>query len=380
MKTTVHRWKRRLFQYEIVLSAGSLLSFPALADSDEAAAEDDKPVPVLTQVVQEDNAHIVRRYPARVQPIEQVDVVSRLAADIEEIGFTEGATVFKGQLLYRLDDVRFVAAVSNQLAKIEELKAKLSLADANLGRKTSLLTKEMTSRSAYDEALAARNSLSAQVAAEKALLRLVEDDLAHTRIVSPIDGRIGLTAKTVGNYITPDSGTLTRIVRTDPLRIRFSLALSDYARLFAGDIARLKREAEISILPPCGLPPPPKAEVEFVDISAVKRTDTVLVYVRQPNPNGRLVPDAVVTLVMSVPANGRRPWVPPQAVIDDGDSTHVFVVEAGRAVLRQVEILAELPDRVFIGSGLKTGETVITGGHHKVSDGTSVSITSEVTP
>ena len=100
----------------------------------------------------------------------------------------------------------------------------------------------------------------------------------------------------------------------------------------------------------------------------VERTDTVLVYVRQPNPDGRLVPDSAATLVLSVSASGVQPWVPPQALIEDGDESFVYVVEDGKATLRAVEESARLPDRVFIKSGLKAGETVIVGGTHKVTD------------
>ena len=93
---------------------------------------------------------------------------------------------------------------------------------------------------------------------------------------------------------------------------------------------------------------------------------------RQPNPDGRLVPDSAATLVLSVAASGVQPWVPPQALIEDGDESFVYVVEDGKANLRAIEESARLPDRVFVKSGLKAGETVIVGGTHKVSDGAAV--------
>ena len=66
------------------------------------------------------------------------------------------------------------------------------------------------------------------------------------------------------------------------------------------------------------------------------------------------------------------PWIPPQALIEDGDERFVYVIEDGKANLRAVEESARLPDRVFVKSGLKAGETVIVGGTHKVSDGVAV--------
>ena len=362
----------RLLQYGFVLS---VIAFAPPALSLHAEGEDpDEPVPVavLTQTVQSDTAKTVRRYPARILAVEQVDVVSRLSADIVEVCFTEGSFVRKGQLLYCLDDTRFVAAVSNHVAQIGEIKAKLELANLAFARKEKLLAKEMVPRADYDAARAAKLELEANLEAAKAALVLAEDDLRHARIVSPIGGKIGLTAKTAGNYVTPESGVLATIVKTDPLRVRFSLSMADYARLFGCSEERLKSEADIRIDTPPGMKPLPKGAIEFIDLKAIERTDTVLVYVRQPNPDGRLVPDSAATVVLSVAASGVLPWVPPQALIEDGDESFVYVVEDGKATLRAVEESARLPDRVFVKSGLKAGETVIVGGTHKVSDGTAV--------
>lgn len=359
-------------QYGFVLFAGALaISFLSL-HADEIESEEPSPIAVLTQTVESDTAQICRRYPARIRAVEQVDVVSRLSADIVEVGFTEGGMVRKGQLLYRLDDTRFVAAVSNQVAQIAEIKAKLELANLAFARKGKLIEKGLAPQAEFDAAYAAKLELEANLEAAKAALVLAEDDLRHASIVSPIDGKIGLTTKTVGNYITPESGVLATIVKTDPLRVRFSLSMADYARLFGCSEERLKSEADIRIDMPPGMKPLPKGAIEFIDLKAVERTDTVLVYVRQPNPDERLVPDSAATLVMSVAASGVLPWVPPQALIEDGDESFVYVVEDGKANLRAVEESARLSDRVFVKSGLKAGETVIVGGTHKVSDGAAV--------
>jgi len=362
----------RQLQYGFVLSIIAFALHYLSLHAEEPESKEPSPVTVLTQTVHTDAARICRRYPARIRAVEQVDVISRLSADIVEVGFTEGGMVRKGQLLYRLDDVRFVAAVSNQTSQIAETEAKLELATLTYDRKRKLAEKGMSPRADFDAARAAKLELEANLEAAKAALILAEDDLRHARIVSPIDGKVGLTAKTAGNYITPESGVLATIVKTDPLRVRFSLSMADYARFFGCSEERLKSEADIRIDTPPGMTPIPKGVIEFVDLKAVERTDTVLVYVRQPNPDGRLVPDSAATLVLSVAASGVLPWVPPQALIEDGDESFVYVVEDGKATLRAVEESARLPDRVFVKSGLKAGETVIVGGAHKVSDGAAV--------
>ena len=107
----------RLLQYGFVLSAIALTSSSLSLYAEDVESVEQSPVAVLTQTVQSGAAKTVRRYPARILAVEQVDVVSRLSADIVEACFTEGSFVRKGQLLYRLDDIRFVAAVSNHVTR-----------------------------------------------------------------------------------------------------------------------------------------------------------------------------------------------------------------------------------------------------------------------
>lgn len=275
MKQSLIPRNRRFVQYEIVLT---LLCLSSVGQ-----------------------AEIVRRCPARVRTVEEVAVVSRLSADILEIGFAEGDAVEKGQLLYRLDETRFAAAVSNQAARVEEARAKLSLAETTFSRKKALLERKAIAQAEYDSVMCNREALSAELRAELAALALAEDDLRHTRILAPISGRIGLTAKTVGNYVTPETGTLAEIVATDPVRIRFSLSMTDFARFFGCDADRLRQGASLRISDGSGPVDVPPGTIEFVDTRAVEKTDTVLVYVRQPNPCGRLVPNAAVTLELTIP-------------------------------------------------------------------------------
>ena len=64
-----------------------------------------------------------RTYPGRVVPIAQVNVVPQVSGEILEVGFDNGAEVKEGQLLYRLDPVKYEAAVKNAEAKLAECKA-----------------------------------------------------------------------------------------------------------------------------------------------------------------------------------------------------------------------------------------------------------------
>ena len=64
-----------------------------------------------------------RTYPGRVVAIQKVDVVPQVSGEIKEVCFKDGANVSEGDVLYRLDPVKYQAAVKNAESKLTEMKA-----------------------------------------------------------------------------------------------------------------------------------------------------------------------------------------------------------------------------------------------------------------
>ena len=77
-------------------------------------------LPVAT-VAQVDDFR-TKTYPGRVVPVAQVNVVPQVSGEILEVGFVNGAVVKEGDLLFRLDSVKYQAAVKNAEAKVAECR------------------------------------------------------------------------------------------------------------------------------------------------------------------------------------------------------------------------------------------------------------------
>ena len=76
-------------------------------------------------------------------------------------------------------------------------------------------------------AVASQQSLEAQVRAAQAQVDLSQINLDYTEIRSPIDGKIGRTAVTDGNVVSPSSGVLTTIVSQDPMYVTFPVSVRE---------------------------------------------------------------------------------------------------------------------------------------------------------
>src|SRR5262249_60689930 len=87
-----------------------------------------------------------------------------------------------------------------------------------------LVEKSAGTQQRLDNAEASKRVAAAQLKAAQAQLETAQIDLNYTDIYSPIDGRIGRSLVTIGNLVSPSSGTLTTVVSQDPIYAVFPVA------------------------------------------------------------------------------------------------------------------------------------------------------------
>jgi len=161
----------------------------------------------------------------RIEAVNRVNVVARVTAFLEKRLFKEGAEVKAGDELYRLERGPFEADLEAKKAQVAQLQAMLENARLTAERARILLSGPAGQQSTYDAALANQRSLEAQVQAAQAQVQASQINLDYTVIRSPIDGKIGRTAVTEGNVVSPGSGVLTTIVSQDPMYVIFPVSV-----------------------------------------------------------------------------------------------------------------------------------------------------------
>src|ERR1700730_13452482 len=328
--------------------------------------------PVVSRQVTETGNFI-----GRVTAIDKVDIVARVTGFIEERSFTEGHQVKTGDLLFRIEQATYKAAVEQQRANLAKAKATEVNAALQLGRGKELVIAQATvDQRAADEAAAQANVLAAQ-----ALLDQAEINLGYTEIRSPIDGRIGIAYFTVGNLVGPSSGTLATIVREDPVYVIFQPSERDvinYKRRFVKPGVK-NPQVTVHIQLPDGSAYPHPGLTNLLDVQVEATTDTVAVRAQVPNPEGLLVPGGVVGVITERGAPRPALMVPQSAVQLDQAGRYVLVVdEAKKVELRRVRTGVEQGREIVVTDGLKEGELVIVEGIQKVRPGQVV--TASVVP
>src|SRR3984893_17543712 len=161
----------------------------------------------------------------RIQGVNRVNVVARVTAFLEKRLFNEGDEIKKGDELYHLERGPFEADLAAKKAQVAQLQATLENAKLTTERARILLSGPAGQQSTYDAALANQRSLEAQVQAAQAQVQSSQINLDYTEIRSPINGKIGRTAVTEGNVVSPGSGVLTTIVSQDPMYVIFPVSV-----------------------------------------------------------------------------------------------------------------------------------------------------------
>ena len=309
-------------------------------------------------------------YPGRVVPIAQVDVIPQVSGEILEVCFQNGQSVKEGDVLYRLDPIKYEAAVKNAESKLAETKANARYAELSYERHKKLLETRAVSIDAVDNALSQRDSTRAAYAAAQADLVSAKDDLRHCTIVAPISGKIGTTAKTEGNYVTAGGAALVSIVQQSPIRVRFTISNREILEVMDGGVRKSKDDVALSVTLANGEVYGGKGEIEYADNQADEMTDSVMIYSLFENADRRLVPGGTVSVELSSKKGVMRPAIVPTAILQDTQGPYVWVLgEGGKAERRAVARGNLVGDWLFIEKGLKVGEKIVSDGGHRVRRG-----------
>jgi membrane fusion protein (multidrug efflux system) len=311
-------------------------------------------------------------YIGRIQATNRVNLVARVAAYLDEVLFTDGAEVKKGQLLYRLERGPFQADVHAREASIAQFKAQLRNAEIVLRRAQALLKTPAGQQATVDTALAVQDALKAQILGAEAQLQQATINLDYTEIRAPIDGKIGRTAITAGNYVNPGSGTLVSIVSQDPMYIVFPVStrtvieLQQRAGGKAGGLVIRVRLPDGSLYDQPG-------KLDFIDNSVSGNTDTMVLRGIVPNPRRRLVDGELVQAILQDVKPTEALAVPRSAVLADQQGDYVFVVDKNNKVeKRPVKLGQSTPALAAVTSGLSEGENVVVDGIQRVRPGLTV--------
>ena len=320
-----------------------------------------------------------QEFPARLEAVEQVQVRSRITGYIQEVHFSQGAEVRKGDLLVTIDPRPIQARVAKAEADLLATQTRIDLARIELARAEKLLASQATSQREVDEKAASLKDLEATYKAVQAALDTTRLDLAFTRVTAPISGRVGKPEITAGNFVQadgPESPVLTTIVSSGPIYVTFDVderTFVKYGLKGRGTVKGGRLPVQVGLAAEEGFPH--QATLVYVDNKVDIATGNVRLRALLDNRDGSLVPGLYARARLADPqGESDAVVVPDKAVATDQDRKFVYVVSADKkAEYRVVKVGQVTEGQRVILEGLKPGEHVIVNGLMRVRPGQPVS-------
>ncbi len=307
-----------------------------------------------------------------VTPKATITVLPQLSGYLTDVAFTEGETVTKGQYLAQIDPrpyqiqlEQYQAALAKDTALMEQAKSDLARYD-KLASQQSIAVQQATDQ----KFLVAQDAAAIKV--DQANIDTANLDLTYCHIVSPVDGKVGLRLVDVGNYVTSGSSTGIAVVTTvSPMDVVFSVAQSELAPV-------LVRLGQGATLPATAYASDDTTKLEDGALSAVDNqvnTSTGMVKLKAEfaNTDGQLFPNEFVNVHLLVDTLTDAVLVPSPALQTGAPGAYVYVVNADNTVsVRTVTPGPTDGTNTVITKGLTAGESVVTDGVDRLSDGAKV--------
>ncbi len=314
---------------------------------------------------------IARKSIGHVEAVRTVDIRSAVAGFMLEPTFKEGSMVQEGDVLFRIEPVRYEAAVRQCEAALAELSAKIKYAESNYQRLAKLQETQAASAEDAESALAGLEELKARVAAAQADLVKARKDLADCTIRAEITGRIGRREVSRGSYVAAGE-KLATITQLNPIYLRFPLSQSDVNGIFQGP-KKIAGLADVRLTTAAGKQYPTAGDIEIVDNLLTGSTDSYTLWARFDNDSHMLTPRGIGALTITLRDTAEVTMVPLTAVQHDAKGDFVFTVSEDGTVARREVVSGGIQGRMqSIYEGLEVGEMVITDGSHKTRVGDKV--------
>ncbi|WP_231638074.1 efflux RND transporter periplasmic adaptor subunit [Piscinibacter sakaiensis] len=316
----------------------------------------------------------------RTSPYLIAEIRPQVGGIVQRRVFTEGATVKAGEVLYQLDPASFQATFNSAQAAVRKAEATLASARSTAARNAELVKIDAISQQANEATQAAQAQAEADLGIARAALETARINLAYTRIVAPIPGRVGVSAVTPGALVTANqTASLTTVQQLDPIYVDVTQSSAEVLRL-KRDLAsgRLQRgargEARMKLTLEDGSAYPHEGRLAVAGVEVDASTGNIRLRAVVPNPDGLLMPGMYVRGQIEEGVRRDALLVPQQAVTRNanGAATALVVDAEDKVARRPVQVDRAIGNRWLLGGGLAAGDRVIVEGAIRVKVGDKV--------
>ena len=332
------------------------------------------PVPVVTAQVQQHDEPIVLRGIGTVEALNTASIQSQVTGVLEEVDFTEGQAVKKGDILAKIDPSLYEAALAQAQGQLAKDTALHSQAESDLARYQALGREDSIAlqQVADQKFLVAQDAAAMQT--DQALINSDKTQLDFTTLRAPFDGVTGILQTDIGNLIQPtDTIPIVVLTQMRPIAVVFTLPQADIP---AVQTAMARGPVQATVYDQSGKKELDIGKLLLINNQATTTSGTVQLKAIFPNQQRQLWPGTFVNVDLTTSVVPNALTIPINALQQNNNGQFVYVVGSDKKVsVQPVEVTQRLHAAALIAKGLQAGETVVVQGQYRLTPGTLVGTT-----
>jgi membrane fusion protein, multidrug efflux system len=341
------------------------------------AGRNGAPMSIVPEVVGKGDIGINLDALGTVTSLATVTIRSQISGYLQKIDFKEGDDVKKGDLLAQIDSRPFEATLAQVKGQLARDEAMLKGAQVDLARYQGLAAQNAVPHQTLDTQVALVAQDQGTVEADRGMVKSAEVNLQYCRILSPLDGRVGLRQVDQGNYVTPgDINGIVVITQLQPISVLFTVPEDNLQAIS-------KRMQAGAVLPAAaydrsGANKIADGTLQTFDSQIDPTTGTIKLRAQFPNDGRTLYPNQFVNVRLLLDTHKDVTTISTAGVQRGVPGTFVYLVNADNTVsVRKVELGATEGFRVEVRSGLTPGDRIVIDGADKLRDGAKVNVRTE---
>ena len=341
--------------------------------------------PIPVSIATAATGDIELRIPAlgTVTPLATVTVKTQISGILQKIAFTEGQLVHQGEMLAQIDPRPYEAAVQQMEGNLRRDQALLADAKLDLKRYEGLVKEDSIAVQQLDTQRALVDQYEGTIESDQGQLQTAKVNLIYTRIVSPVNGRVGLRQVDQGNYVTPgDANGIVVVNQVQPITVIFPVPEDDVPAL-----ARQVHDGntlEVDAYDRTNSAKLAGGKLLTLDNQIDTTTGTVKLRASFENADGVLFPNQFVNIQLLQEVLKNQIIMPNSAVRRGAPNgvvtTFVYIVNSDSTVtVRPITLGVVDGERAAVTKGLAAGEMVVTEGGDRLRDGAKVQLPQSAT-
>ena len=345
--------------------------------ANQAAALQNRPVPVQVVPVEQKQMPIYLTALGTVTPYMSVTVKARVSGELLPVKFTEGQEVRQGETIMNIDPKPYQAALDQAKGTLIHDQALLKNAQAEFNRYKALFDAGVVSKETLDADQASLGQYEGSIAADNASVENAQLQLNWCAIQSPINGKIGLRLVDPGNIISANTTNLVIINQLKPIAVYFTLPENQLPQVLSR--LRSSKGMPVDAYDRDDVQKIADGRLLAADNQIDTTTGTDKLKAVFQNTDESLFPNQFVNIHL-VLENRPNAIVVPTAAIQSGvQGTYVWTVgkdDKGNSVAQMQPVKVALAEgqATILDSGPKAGDSVVVDGADRLRPGGAVTV------